>query len=157
MSKHKTTSFTGNNAWLKLQAKNTKPKKSRKRKNSDSEKLESTSSPKMEATDLIGSESVISNKKSTSRNPSWDIDEDDSKDKENLKINPEECLKVQSSKELLALLNDSSKVQKSKFDSSQWDEENIKLDDIQMAFGCEAAYGYALGWGKTVFINLLRV
>lgn len=126
MSKHKTQKFSGDNSWLKLQAINLKKSKNKNLSTTSPRKRKHASETKMEPISLNQHQDDL---KSTC-----------AIENEHDEINN---LKVQSSKELVNLLNSESKVQKQKYDSSQWDEENIKVDDVQMAFGCEAAYGYS--------------
>lgn len=134
--------FQGNNSWKKLQALQKNSKKSKKRKmDSKHEKYD-------ENFPVLGSPSPKKSFKSPIKSEKSEILSKNSKTvplgaAQVLNLDsPEKNLKVQSSKELLSLLKNDSKVQKSKYDSSQWNDENINLDDIEMAFGYEAAYDY---------------
>ena len=139
--KHKTLTFTGNNAWLKLKALTKKPsdKKLKKRKRSKTEP------------DLKNKKAKITTSQSLPENmESFEKDtllEDNNENNDSI-VDPESKeanQKIQSSSELMSLLANSKSRAYNKNDCSQWDDDSMKIEDVQQAFGHEAAYSYWLG------------
>lgn len=139
--KHKILTFTGNNAWLKLKALSKKPsdKKIKKRKRSKTDP------------DLNNKKAKITNSQSLPENmESFGKDKliDDNNVNNDSMIDPESKeanQKIQSSSELMSLLASSKSRAYNKNDCSQWDDDSMKIEDVQQAFGHEAAYSYWLG------------